>query len=246
MGTHRRPDRLLFHGAIALGAPDRKVSFCVPTGNFGDVLAGHIAGLMGLPIERLVVAANENDILARALHTGVYEVRGVVPTQSPSMDIQVSSNFERLLFEAGGGDAAATRGLMDRLAQSGRFEIPAPVLDAIRARFDAASVDRAATDAEMARTFAATGYTLDPHTAVAVCAARAALQRDPATPMIALATAHPAKFPDAVEKATGARPALPAHLADLLQRPERIARVANDLGAVEKFIRARSRIAGAA
>ena len=231
-----------FTSAVALGSPHRKVSFAVPTGNFGDVLAGWVAGRMGLPIERLVVATNANDILVRALESGDYAPRAVVPTQSPSMDIQVSSNFERLLFEAGGRDPAAIRAMMGSLAQSGRFTLAPPMLETVRKAFDAVRVDEAGMRAEMARTHAATGVVLDPHSAIAVSAARDTLARDPATPVIALATAHPAKFPDAVEQATGQRPALTPHLAELMGRPERIHRVPNDVDAVASFVRAHARV----
>ena len=229
-----------FTGAVALGSPHRRVSFAVPTGNFGNVLAGWFAKRMGLPVGRLVVATNENDILARCLAAGTYEVQGVRPTQSPSMDIQVSSNFERLLFEACERDAAAIRGLMASLAQSGRFAVAPGPLERIRRAFEARRVDEAATSAEMARTYREAGVVLDPHTAVGVVAARETLARDPGTPMVVLGTAHPAKFPDAVERATGVRPALPAHLADLMDRPERFTVLPNDASAVERFIRARS------
>ena len=235
-----------FTGAVALGAPHRKLSFAVPTGNFGDVLAGWIAKGMGLPIERLVVATNENDILTRCLATGAYEVQGVRPTQSPSMDIQVSSNFERLLFEAYGRDDAALRGLMASLAQSGRFTVAPGPMERIRAEFDAVRVDEAATQAEMTRCFREADVVLDPHTAVGVAAAREALKRDPGTPVVVLGTAHPAKFPDAVERATGRRPPLPPHLADLLERPERFTVLPNAVEAVEGFIRERSGGAGEA
>jgi threonine synthase len=226
-----------FTSAVALGAPARRVSFTVPTGNFGDIFAGYCAKKMGLPIERLVIATNENDILARALASGVYETRGVVPTQSPSMDIQISSNFERLLFEAYGRDAAALRALMAGFAQSGKFSIAPGPLKAIRDSFDAFSTNEAQCTQEMARVHREAGYILDPHTAVAVSAARKALARDRAVPMIVLGTAHPAKFPDAVERATGVRPPLPDHLADLLGRQERFTILPNDLGAVRRFMR---------
>ncbi|MDQ0470400.1 threonine synthase [Labrys wisconsinensis] len=231
-----------FTAAVALGAPRRPVSFAVPTGNFGDIFAGYVAKRMGLPIERLVIATNVNDILARTLETGAYEARGVVATSAPSMDIQVSSNFERLLFDAHGRDPAALRGLMASLSQSGRFEIDAATLAAIRAEFDGARADEAEIAATIGRTWREAGYLLDPHTAIGVAAA-GKTARDPAVPTVVLGTAHPAKFPDAVERASGVRPALPAHLADLLERPERFAVLANDLKAVEDFVRARSRSA---
>jgi threonine synthase len=229
-----------FTAAVALGAPARAVSFVVPTGNFGDVFAGWVAKRMGLPVARLVVATNTNDILRRTLETGRYEVTGVVPTASPSMDIQVSSNFERLLFEAAGCDSAVVRGYMARLAQSGAFTLDPAPLQAIRAEFDAATTDEAETLATIGRLRREAGYMVDPHTAVAVAAAHKA-GGDPAVPRVILSTAHPAKFPDAVERATGERPALPRHLADLLQRPERVAVVENDLAAVQRFVAERSR-----
>jgi threonine synthase len=227
--------------AVSLGAPHRKVSFAVPTGNFGDVLAGWYAKRMGLPVERLIVATNENDILARALATGEYRPAGVRPTQSPSMDIQVSSNFERLLFEALDRDDAALRGLMDGLKQSGGFTIPPQALQRIRADFDAVRASEGECETEMARVWTQSGRLIDPHTAIAVHAARAALKRDPATPVIVLGTAHPAKFPDAVERATGQRPALPAHLAHIVNAPERIVRLPANPAAVADYVRAHAR-----
>jgi len=225
-----------FTSAVALGAPERPVSFSVPTGNFGDILAGYYAKRMGLPIERLIVATNENDILARALASGRYEPRGVKPTQSPSMDIQVSSNFERLLFEASGQSAEVVRSLMADLASDGWFAIPSAIVQRIRADFDAERVDEAACAAEMGRVYRESGLVIDPHSAVGVAAGRRALAAAPATPVIALGTAHPAKFPDAVEQATGVRPRLPPHLADLTDRPETIVRLPNDRNAVADYL----------
>ncbi|MFO1114915.1 MAG: threonine synthase [Beijerinckiaceae bacterium] len=230
-----------FTSAVALGAPHRPVSFAVPTGNFGDILAGFVAKKMGLPIERLVIATNENDILARTIASGRYEVRGVKATQSPSMDIQVSSNFERLLFDAYLRDPAAVRGLMARLEQSGAFEIEAGALERIREDFDAASVTEADTSAEISRMWKQSGYVLDPHSAVGVVAGARALKKHMHTPMIVAGTAHPAKFPDAIKAATGVHPPLPPHLADIMERRERFEVVKNDIGAVETFIRARAR-----
>ena len=221
-----------FTGAVALGAPHRPVSFAVPTGNFGDVLAGWIAKRMGLPIDRLVVATNENDILARALATGSYETRGVRQTQSPSMDIQVSSNFERLLFEVGGRDAARLRTLMGALKQGGGFTIPEAMLAAIRDEFDAAATSEEDTRAEIARCWHGAAELLDPHTAVGVHAGRRSLAANPGTPMVALGTAHPAKFPDAIERAVGLRPPLPAFMAELLDRPERVTVLPNEVDGV--------------
>jgi threonine synthase len=226
-----------FTAAVALGAPHRAVSFAVPTGNFGDILAGWIAKKMGLPIDRLVIATNENDILSRTLESGRYELRSVVPTQSPSMDIQISSNFERLLFEAHDRDANAIRRLMERLQQSGSFSLEAGPLAKIRQDFDAERVEESQTTEEIARVYRETGALIDPHTAVGVTAGRRHQKRESETPMIALSTAHPAKFPDAVRKATGQSVPLPAHLADLLERPERFDRLPNDQAKIESFIR---------
>lgn len=232
-----------FTAAVSLGGPSRKVSFAVPTGNFGDVLAGWVAKRMGLPIERLVVATNVNDILVRALGSGSYEVTGVHPTTSPSMDIQVSSNFERLLFDAYGRDAGAIRALMGSLSQGGAFTVAPAALDAIRAEFDAQAASEEDVKSEIGALRRLAGYSIDPHGAVGIHAARAALAARPEVPVVVLGTAHPAKFPDAVEAATGERPALPAHLADLFERPERFDVLPNDQQAVEGVIRARSRIA---
>ena len=233
-----------FTSAVVLGAPHRKVSFTVPTGNFGDVLAGYIAKRMGLPVDRLVIATNENDILARTLASSAYELRAVHATQSPSMDIQVSSNFERLLFDAYHRDAAAVRRLMANLQQSGRFELGPAERDAIGADFDALRTGETGTLKEIANTWRTASYLLDPHSAVAVHAARKALARNKATPMIVLATAHPAKFPDAVARATGLTPQLPAHLADLFDREEHVTVLPNDQAAIESFMRGRARAAG--
>jgi threonine synthase len=190
----------------------------------------------------LPLTTNENDILDRCLKTGTYATQGVRPTQSPSMDIQISSNFERLLFGAYGRDSSALRGLMGNLGQSGQFTIADGPLAKIRAEFDSERVDEAGTQAEMTRSFRETGHVLDPHSAIGVAAARKALDRDPATPVVALGTAHPAKFPDAVFRATGQPPALPDHLAALLDRKERISQLPNDAAAVEAFIADRARI----
>jgi threonine synthase len=236
-----------FTAAAALGGPHRPVSFAVPTGNFGDVLAGWVAKRMGLPIGRLMLATNANDILARALADGRYELRGVMPTTSPSMDIQVSSNFERLLFEAYGRDAVAVRRVMASLAQSRAFTLDAGPLQCIREEFSAEAVVEEAVVDEIGTTCREAGYLLDPHTAVGVAAARRLLKQRPETPVVALATAHPSKFPEAVERATGLRPKLPPHLADLLDRKERFTVLPNDVGAVETFIRAKARaVQGAA
>lgn len=229
-----------FTSAVALGAPARPISYAVPTGNFGDVFAGFAASRMGLPIARLLVATNVNDILARTLQTGRYEVGQVQPTISPSMDIQVSSNFERLVHDAYGRDGEQVRRLMQSLSQSGAFEIDHLRLEAMRMIFSAARVDEAETAATIKWMLEETGELIDPHTAVGVAAAR--MERgDLGTPMVTLATAHPAKFPDAVKKATGIHPDLPPRMADLFKREERLDVLPNDLQAVETFIRERAR-----
>ena len=228
-----------FTAAVSLGSPHREVNFVVPTGNFGDIFAGYAAKRMGLPIANLVIATNSNDILARTLETGTYETGTVVPTISPSMDIQVSSNFERLLFEALGRDSAGLKRLMNGLQQSGHFTVPAKALATIRESFAAGRASEVETSAAIARTLKEAGYLLDPHTAVGVAVADRLELGD--APVVVLATAHPAKFPAAVKAATGIEPALPAWLSDLYERPERYDILANDQGAVEAFIRARSR-----
>jgi len=229
-----------FTAAVSLGAPQRRVSFTVPTGNFGDIFAGYCAKRMGLPIETLVIATNANDILRRTLETGRYEMAGVSPTISPSMDIEISSNFERLLFDAAGRDAACVRQMMDSLKQSGGFSLPGKALEAIRTEFAAGTSNEDRTSQTIAQTLKASGYLLDPHTAVGVHVARANLE--PGVPMVTLATAHPAKFPAAVLAATGTEPALPEWLADLPQRPERLSVLDNDQKLVEDFILARTRV----
>jgi threonine synthase len=230
-----------FVAAVALGAPHRPVSFSVPTGNFGDIFAGYVAKRMGLAIARLVIATNTNDILARALVDGEYQPRAVAATQSPSMDIQISSNFERLLFDAYGRDPQSVTTAMAQLREAGRFAIAPAALDVIRSDFAATSIDDAQTTQEIARTWFTSGYLLDPHSAVGVAAARRHGRRDDATPMIVLGTAHPAKFPEAVAAATGRRPTLFGPLADLLDRREYLTVLPNDQSAVEGFIRSRSR-----
>ena len=222
--------------AISLGAPDRRVSFSVPTGNFGDIYAGHIARRMGLPIETLVIATNENDILHRTLQTGVSHKDTVVPTIAPSMDIQVSSNFERLLFELYDFDGGAVRQIMDELASTGGFSLSQGAADRLRDGFASARVDREDTMATIREALETTGQILDPHTAIGVAAAER-VGWDGAHPMVTLATAHAAKFPDAVEEACGVRPGLPRRMADLYDRPERLSVLANDLAALETHIR---------
>jgi threonine synthase len=229
-----------FTSAISLGAPDRPVSFTVPTGNFGDIFAGYAAKRMGLPIDRLVIATNDNDILARTLATGDYRTRGVVATTSPSMDIQVSSNFERLLYEASARDSAAVSRAMAGLAQSGGFSIEPATLSAIRADFDAGRSTGEETAATIATTLKASGYLLDPHTATGVRVASAVRTQ---SPMIVLSTAHPAKFPDAVAAASGVTPALPDWLSDLMERRERFTALPSDLEMVEEYLGRHARAA---
>jgi threonine synthase len=229
-----------FTSATALGAPGRDVSFVVPTGNFGDIFAGWIAKRMGLPVERLVIATNANDILQRTLATGCYELAGVSATQSPSMDIQVSSNFERLLYEAYDRDAGAVTRHMAELGRSGSFVIGQSALATIRAEFDALRTDEAETTREIARTFRESAYLADPHTAVGLSAARRAQARRPGTPHIVLGTAHPAKFPAAIERAIGRLPPVPEPLAAIQDRAEKVTILPNDLRTIEHFIRARA------
>ena len=231
-----------FTAAVALGAPARKIAFAVPTGNFGDIYAGYVAARMGLPIDRLIIATNVNDILTRTLATGTYEPRAVVATTSPSMDIQVSSNFERLLFEAYDRDAGAIRAAMASLTQGRRFTLSARALSSIRALFTADRADEDEVAATMRTVKRETGNFIDPHTAVAIAVAEKET-RDPAVPMVVLSTAHAAKFPDAVEAACGVRPALPEWLTSISERPERVTALPADQSAVERFVLATSRAA---
>jgi threonine synthase len=225
-----------FYAAVALGAPHRPVSFTVPTGNFGDIFAGYIARKMGLPIDKLVIATNQNDILDRALRSGRYVTDGVRASISPSMDIEVSSNFERALFDAYGRDGAAITTLMAEL-KAGGFAISQGALQMLRDTFASGRCSEDETLATIARHHVRTGELLCPHSAVGVFVAE---QHLGPVPMITLATAHPAKFPDAVEKASGHRPALPARMADLFDRPERLTQVPNDLMALEALVRERT------
>jgi threonine synthase len=231
-----------FTAAVALGAPHRKIAFTVPTGNFGDVYAGYVASRMGLPIDRLVVATNINDILTRTFSTGTYEIRDVVATTSPSMDIQVSSNFERLLFDAYGRDANAVRALMGSLAQARRFAVSAHALKELRALFTADRADEQESAAEIRTWVREADYCVDPHTAIALAVAEKET-RDPSVPMVVLSTAHPAKFPDAVKAACGLVPALPDWLADLPKRKERVTVLPVDQAAVERYVASASRAA---
>jgi threonine synthase len=233
-----------FTAAVVLGAPHRKVAFTVPTGNFGDVYAGYVAERLGLPIDRLVVATNINDILVHAFATGAYEIRAVQPTASPSMDIQVSSNFERLLFEAYDRNAGEIRALMGTLAQSHRFAIKAPALKAIRALMTADRADEEESAASMRATWREAGFCADPHTAVALAVAEKET-RDPSLPMVVLSTAHPAKFPQAVEAACGLSPKLPDWFGDLATRRERVTVLPVDQAKVESYMERVSRAAQA-
>jgi threonine synthase len=232
-----------FTAAAALGRSD--ISFVVPTGNFGDVYAGYAAARSGLALDRLVIATNTNDILARTLLSGRYEPRSVVATASPAMDIQVSSNFERLLFEVYHHDADALRALMQEFAKKGSFELPDGALKAMRQTFAAGRADEAETVAAIRAVYQETGRLIDPHTAVAVAVSRK--RKDKRGASVILATAHPAKFPEVVAKATGKHPALPERLADLAARKERVTQLPADRDAVARFVRERTRaVAGAA
>ncbi len=215
------------------------VSFTVPTGNFGNVYAGWVASRMGLPVDQLVIGSNRNDILTRTFATGRMAAEGVVPTLSPSMDIQVSSNLERLLFEVLGRDGGATADLLTRFRTEGAVELPAEQFRLVSERFSAARCDDEETLAVMKDVHADHGILVDPHTAVGIHAARTAPRRDPGVPMVVLATAHPAKFPDAVVAATGVHPELPPRLADLGERPERCTVLPADVAAVRSFVDAR-------
>jgi len=228
-----------FTAAVTLGAPHRAVSFAVPTGNFGDIFAGYVARQMGLPIDRLVIASNVNDILTRTLETGRYERGAVVPSSSPSMDIQVSSNFERLLFEMSGRDADLVRSQMDTLQQSGAFTLEPAQHDALRALFAAARADEAQTLNAIRVMHNATGYIPDPHTAVGLHAA-CLCRGDDSIPMICLATAHPAKFPDAIREAIGVSPELPETLRARMSAPEHYDVLDSDQAQIAAYIAART------
>jgi threonine synthase len=225
-----------FTSAVSLGAPDKKVSYCVPTGNFGDIFAGYIAKGMGLPIDALAIATNSNDILARTLDTGVYASGTAVSTLSPSMDIQVSSNFERLMFDLVGREGGHIREYMDSFSKDKSFELRADHLAKLRAGFVADRVSNEETSNVMRDYFARTGYVADPHTAVGLEVARRKLPDGP-TPVITLSTAHPVKFGDAVEAACGITPELPAHMADLYERKEKFEVLPNDKDVLQKRVR---------
>ncbi|SFM43430.1 threonine synthase [Shimia aestuarii] len=224
-----------FTSAVSLGAPYREVSFTVPTGNFGDIFAGYIAKKMGLPIKDLVIATNQNDILHRTMESGAYTKEGVTPSISPSMDIQVSSNFERALFDAYGRDGNAVAQLMEEL-KDGSFPISQGAMEILRETFKSGRASEDETMATIRDEFTACGEVLCPHSAVGVKVGNENLS---GTPMITLATAHPAKFPDAVEQAMGRRPDLPPHMADMMDREEHVTRVPNDLAYLEALIKER-------
>ena len=232
-----------FAAALQLGAPDRKVSFSVPTGNFGDVFAGYVAAQMGLPVERLIVATNKNDILARAIRDGDYSVGESHATITPSMDIQVSSNFERLLFEANGRDAAALAAQMDGFANSKSLALDPKQREGIDARFIAERATPEQTLEAMRWAYESCGEVIDPHTAVGLHAARSLIiadELDPFVPVVTLATAHPAKFPDAVEQAIGLRPDLPTRVEKIMEREERFETLPADYEAVRDYISAKA------
>ncbi|MEH6547281.1 MAG: threonine synthase [Sneathiella sp.] len=228
-----------FTVGVSLGSPDRAVSFSVPSGNFGDVYAGYAASKMGLPIEQLIVATNSNDILSRFFNSGEYRKSSVDPTISPSMDIQVSSNFERFLFDLYGRDGAAVSDLMEKLDSEGGFAVNMSLLN--EGIFSAGSCNEEDTLQMIQQTLQNSVKLVDPHTAVGLCVGTECKNQS-AAPLVTLSTAHPAKFPEAVEKATGVHPELPSHLSDLFDREERLVQLPNDLGTVKSFIRERARI----
>lgn len=228
-----------FYAAVRLGAPDRPVAFSVPTGNFGDVFAGYVAGRMGLPIAKLVVATNVNDILHRALSAGDYSVGSVTPTAAPSMDIQVSSNFERLLFDLHGRDGQANAAAMRGFEASRALALSPAMREEAARLFASARID--ADEMALAMRWAAqeAGHVIDPHSAIGLAAARG-IGLDPAIPVVTLATAHPAKFRDAVERATGQRPLVPARIAGLFEREERYDTLPAERDAIEAHIAERA------
>jgi threonine synthase len=236
-----------FVAAAALGAPHRRIAFSVPTGNFGDIFAGYVAQRMGLPIELLVIGSNQNDILPRTVETGIYEMRGVVASSSPSMDIQISSNFERYLYAASGQDAELVSRQMQLLSQGGRFQLTEEQAGLLQREFAAGAAGEDEVAATIRNTRERSGYLLDPHTACGVYAASTALEGRVSedTARVVLATAHPAKFPDAMERITGERPALPVRLSSLMTDPERYPVLGNDLKEVQTFVAQVSRAAGA-
>jgi threonine synthase len=228
-----------FYAAVRLGAPDRAIAFSVPTGNFGDVFAGYVAAQMGLPVAKLMVATNVNDILHRALSEGDYSQGQVVATATPSMDIQVSSNFERLLFDAGGRDGQALAGQMKGFEASKAMRLTNAQREGASRLFTSARVDADAMTMAMRWAYDAAGQVIDPHSAVGLAAARA-IDLDPAIPVVTLATAHPAKFPNAVERATGIRPGLPSRVGDLFAREEAYAKLPATFDAITAYVAERA------
>jgi len=223
-----------FTSAVALGAPNRKISFSVPTGNFGDIFAGYVAKRMGLPIDRLIIATNQNDILHRTVKTGSHTKSGVKPSISPSMDIQVSSNFERLIFDLYNRDGDKVSELFDALKSKGTFTLSIEANKKLNDEFDSGCCSDIETSQAIKKYYNSMGEILCPHSAIGVSVSEEHMNE---TPIITLATAHPAKFPDAVEKACGIIPNLPPHMADLYVRDERMTRVSGDLNALEAIIR---------
>ncbi|MBS1015304.1 threonine synthase [Acetobacter persici] len=224
------------YAALNFGAPEQEVSFAVPTGNFGNILAAWAARKMGLPVRHLCVGSNRNDILTRFLNENDMTMKSVMPSLSPSMDIQVSSNFERLLFELLGRDAEACARIMTNFRTTGHMDVPAAAWETARTLFSGLALDDAATEAEIKSLHDRSGYLADPHSAIGIAAGRRF--REAGVPMVAMATAHPAKFPDAMVAATGIRPALPVHLADLYSREERYRTVPATADAVKDAVRA--------
>ena len=228
-----------FSSALRLGAPDKSIAYAVPTGNFGDIFAGYVASKIGLPIERLIIGTNTNDILTRFLETGEMQTSKVVPTISPAMDIQVSSNFERLLFDYFGRDGRAVSEVMTVFRQNGKMIATPEILKGIQKQFSAARLEDEGIKHQIKATYDLSGVIVDPHTAVGLHAARTCTG-DLSVPVVALSTAHPAKFPVAVEDAIGVYPKLPPGLTDLLDRPESFDTLPNDLGVIQSFIRDRT------
>ncbi len=228
-----------FYAAVRLGAPERPIAFSVPTGNFGDVFAGYAAAQMGLPVAKLIVATNVNDILHRALSEGDYSIGELVATDAPSMDIQVSSNFERLLYDMYDRDGEVMAAVMRRFDEERHIAIEKKTREKIAALFDSERIDPDRMMRAMRTAFTGSGALIDPHTAIGVAAADSA-EVDPHIPVVTLATAHPAKFPEAVERATGKRPALPSRLAGLFEREERYDTLPAELEAVEAYIAERA------
>jgi len=228
-----------FTSALQLGAPDRGIAYSVPTGNFGDVFAGYVAAQMGLPVEQLIVATNVNDILRRAITSGDYSADGVTPTITPSMDIQVSSNFERLLFDCAARDGGAMAEQMRAFEATKAMQLTNTQRDGMKQLFTSFSASQDATARAMQWAHQSCGQTIDPHTAVGLSAARDCVsggEIDPATPLVTLATAHPAKFPDAVERAIGLRPALPVRVGDLFGREEHFLEISGDYEVAREFV----------